>query len=177
MREYYPLLCVGAVIGVLSTLFIIAFATMKDKKTAIGFERNMKDSEIVKRLLHYAKPYWKSFVLLFFILVLSITYDVVSPLIIGNAEELIKNKFEMNELYKMVALYAGVLVITVICTYSQAMILQRTGQKILSNIREDAFRHIESLSHDQLNHIPVGKLVTRVTNDTNAISQLFTNIL
>ncbi|MBR5355494.1 MAG: ABC transporter ATP-binding protein [Lachnospiraceae bacterium] len=177
MREYYPLLCVGAVIGVLSTLFIIAFATMKDKKTAIGFERNMKDSEIVKRLLHYAKPYWKSFVLLFFILVLSITYDVVSPLIIGNVEELIKNKFEMDELYKMVALYAGVLVITVICTYSQAMILQRTGQKILSNIREDAFRHIESLSHDQLNHIPVGKLVTRVTNDTNAISQLFTNIL
>ena len=177
MREYYPLLCVGAVIGILSTIFIIAFASMKDKKTAIGFERNMKDSEIVKRLLRYAKPYWKSFILLFFILILSITYDVVSPLIIGNVEEIIKNKFEMDELYKMVALYAGVLAITVVCTYSQAMILQRTGQKILSNIREDAFKHIESLSHDQLNHIPVGKLVTRVTNDTNAISQLFTNIL
>ena len=55
--------------------------------------------------------------------------------------------------------------------------LQRTGQRILSALREDLFRHIESLSHAQLNVIPVGKLVTRVTNDTNAISMMFTNIL
>ena len=47
----------------------------------------------------------------------------------------------------------------------------------MSNIREDLFAHIESLSHDQLNKIPVGTLVTRVTNDTNAISITFTNIM
>ena len=44
-------------------------------------------------------------------------------------------------------------------------------------LREDLFTHIESLSHEQLNEIPVGKLVTRVTNDTNAISMMFTNLL
>ena len=43
--------------------------------------------------------------------------------------------------------------------------------------RQDLFTHIESLSHEQLNEIPVGKLVTRVTNDTNAISMMFTNLL
>ena len=177
MREYFPLLIIGAIIGVFTLIFVLAFAFMKDKKTAIGFERNMKDSEITKRLLVYAKPHWKSFLLVLLILVFSVTYDVASPLIIGHIEEIVKNRFEMSELLKMVWLYAGVLVITIVCSYSQAMILQVTGQKILSAIREDAFSHIESLSHDQLNHIPVGKLVTRVTNDTNAISMMFTNII
>lgn len=177
MREYYPLLIVGAIVGVFTLIFVLAFAFMKDKKTAIGFERNMKDSEITKRLLKYARPHLKSFILVLLILLFSITYDVASPLIVGKIEELIKNRFEMNELLHMVMLYAGVLVITIVCTYSQAIILQKTGQKILSSIREDAFSHIEALSHDQLNHIPVGKLVTRVTNDTNAISMMFTNII
>ena len=51
------------------------------------------------------------------------------------------------------------------------------GQKILSGIRTDLFTHIEKLSHNQLNHIPVGKLVTRVANDTHSISMMFTNVL
>ena len=74
-------------------------------------------------------------------------------------------------------MYAGALVVSLICTYLQAMILQKTGQKILSQIRLDVFTHIEQLSHEQLNNIPVGKLVTRLTNDPNAISYMFTNIL
>lgn len=53
----------------------------------------------------------------------------------------------------------------------------KTGQKIISALREDAFKHVESLSHAQLVQIPVGTLVTRVTNDTNAISMMFTNLL
>ena len=177
MREYYPLLIVAAIVGIFAIIFSLAFAFMKDKKTAIGFERNMSDGEIVKRLIAYAKPYWKNFLLVLLILATSVTYDVVSPRILGRVAELIKDDFALTELRKMVIMYAGVLVITIVCTYSQAMILQVTGQKILSAIREDTFTHIESLSHDQLNHIPVGKLVTRVTNDTNAISMMFTNII
>lgn len=177
MHEYYPLLIVAAIVGTFAIIFSLAFAFMKDKKTAIGFDRNMSDGEIVKRLIAYAKPYWKNFLLVLLILAASVTYDVVSPRILGNVAELIKDEFALPELYKMVVLYAGVLVVTIVCTYSQAMILQVTGQKILSAIREDTFTHIESLSHDQLNHIPVGKLVTRVTNDTNAISMMFTNII
>jgi ATP-binding cassette subfamily B protein len=67
--------------------------------------------------------------------------------------------------------------VSVICTYFQAIILQKTGMKILSSLRTDLFRQIESLSHNQLGNIPVGKLVTRVTNDTGAISMLFTHSL
>ena len=62
MREYYPLLVVGAVVGTLSVLFVLAYALMKNKKEAIGFDRNMKDGEIIRRLLRYAKPHKKSFI-------------------------------------------------------------------------------------------------------------------
>jgi len=89
----------------------------------------------------------------------------------------VKDDFELRDLFLRVAVYAGILVVSLICTYLQAMILQKTGQKILSQIRLDVFNKIESLSHEQLNNIPVGKLVTRTTNDPNAISYMFTNIL
>lgn len=177
MREYFPLIAVGAVIGVLSVISILAYASIKDKKNTIGFDRNMPDSEITARLLKYAKPYAGHFVLVLFVMLVSVAYDIVSPLIIGDIEEMIKDDFELSSLYSKVAIYASILVVSLVCTYVQAIILQKTGQKILSNIRLDLFSHIESLSHAQLNSIPVGKLVTRVTNDTNAISLMFTNIL
>lgn len=177
MREYFPLLLVGGIVGTFALVFIIAYATMKDKKTAIGFERHMKDSEIVKRLLRYARPYWKQYLLVLFLMAISIAYDVISPLLIGQIEELVKGKFEMTDLRLYVIVYAGILVISLLSTYFQAILLQKIGQRILTAIREDLFVHIESLSHDQLNHIPVGKLVTRETNDTNAISNMFTNLL
>ncbi len=177
MHEFYPLLIAGAVVGVISLCFIVAYAMMKDKKEAIGFDRNMKDGEIFRRLLRYAKPHWKSFVFVGVIMLVSISYDIISPLLVGHIESLVKDRFELSALYAAVAMYAGVLLVSLLCTYVQAIVLQKIGQKILSAIRMDLFDHIESLSHEQLNQIPVGKLVTRVTNDTNAISMLFTNIL
>lgn len=177
MREYLPLLIVGAVIGVFSTVFIIAYLQVRKQKEAVGFDRNMPDGEIIRRLLVYAKPYWREFLAVLVIMLVSIAYDLVSPWIIGRIEEMIKGDFTLPPLLRAVGVYAGVLVVSMVCTYFQALILQKTGQKILSALRQDLFSHIESLSHAQLNEIPVGKLVTRVTNDTNAISMMFTNIL
>lgn len=177
MHEYYPLLLCGGVIGLFSAIFIFAYATMKDKKEAIGFDRNMKDGELIRRMIVYARPHWKSFALAVVLMLLSIGYDVASPLLVGNIEEMIKGEFALSGLFRLVAVYGGILVVSTLCTYAQRLILQKTGQKIVSAVREDTFMHIESLSHNQLHHIPVGKLVTRVTNDTNAISMVFTNIL
>jgi ATP-binding cassette subfamily B multidrug efflux pump len=176
MMSLNPLLLVGGVIGTVSVLLLIAYACVKDKKTAMGFERSMADGEILRRLFGYAKPYLKQFVVVGFLVLFSISYDIASPLIVGYIEELVVGDFELKSLYVSVAVYAGVLVFSMASTYLQAVILQRVGQRIISDLREDLFTHIESLSHGQLNDIPVGKLVTRVTNDTNAISMMFTNL-
>ena len=177
MREYLPLLIMGGIIGTFTLIFVIAYSLVKNKKEAMGFERNMPDSEIIRRLLAYAKPYWKQFVLTLVVMLISVVYDVLSPLLVGKIVGMVQEDFVLRELFAMVAVYASILVVSLLCTYTQAMLLQKTGQKILSQIRLDVFTHIESLSHDQLNNIPVGTLVTRVSNDPNAISYMFTNIL
>ena len=179
MYEFYPILIVGAIIGVFATAFIIAYATMKDKKEAIGFDRDMKDSVIIRRLLKYAKPYIGWFIFVLVLMIFSISSEIISPMIMGDVIEMLGKGegFTLSDLYVRIAIYGGILILSLVCTYIQSLILQKVGQRIVSNIREDLFRHIESLSHDQLSKIPVGTLVTRVTNDTNAISMTFTNIL
>ncbi len=176
MREFLPIIIVGAIIGAFTVVFLAAYAALRKQKED-DKERQISDSEIIRRLLHYARPYWKEFLLVMVIMVVSVVYDVVSPLLIGRIQGIIKGDFALNYLYRMVAVYAGILVVSLVCTYCQSMILQKIGQKILAALRLDIFTHIESLSHEQLNNIPVGKLVTRVCNDTNAISMMFTNVL
>lgn len=177
MAEYLPILLVAGVMLVFAVAFVIA-AVLMGKEKAAKQERFMKDSDLIKRLLPYAKPYWKAFLLAFVITMVSLTYDLMSPYMIGNIEELVKQAgFTMPELLSRVMVYAGILIVAMVCTYFQSIILQKTGQKILSGLRMSVFSHIEQLSHNQLNQIPTGKLVTRVTNDTNAISMMFTNVL
>jgi len=177
MREFYPLIVLGGVIGIASILFILAYVFMKNKNEAIGFDRKMNDSEIVKRLLRYARPHIGMFAVVLLIMALTIAYDLVSPMLVGQITQMVSDDFALNRLWILVGGYVCLLLLSVLCTYSQAIILQKIGQKILSALRERVFVHIESLSHEQFHHIPVGKLVTRVTNDTNAISMMFTNIL
>ena len=177
MYEYYPLLFVFGVVGLFSIIFTIAYMTIKNDKEAIGFDRNMKDTEIMKRLLRYAKPHIGMFVVVGFLMIFSIAYSVISPRLMAFIIDFLKTEFEMNQLLLYIGAYALILITSLVFQYIQAILLQRIGQKILSALREDVFTHIENLSHAQLNHMPVGKLVTRVTNDTNAISMMFTQIL
>ncbi len=177
MYEYFPLIAVGGFISLVSVAFIVAYALMKNKNQAVGFDRNVKDGEIIRRLSVFAKPHIGSFVVVLVIMALTIAYDIISPIIIGEITGMVAEDFELSRLFMLVALYVGILIVSVVCTYYQAIILQKVGQRILSALRERVFTHIESLSHEQLHKIPVGKLVTRVTNDTNAISMMFTNVL
>lgn len=178
MNEFLPLIIACAVIGLFTLVFVAAYFVLKRHVKHSESERHMSDAYLIRRLLQYAKPYTGQFILVFFVMLLSIAYDVLSPMLLGKVQGLIKvEHFQLSRLYAMVALYAGILIVSMVCTYFQAMILQSVGQKILTQIRLDTFTRIESLSHEQLNQIPVGKLVTRVSNDPNSISFLFTNIL
>ncbi|MDD6159729.1 MAG: ABC transporter ATP-binding protein, partial [Oscillospiraceae bacterium] len=177
MGNYWPLLFAGALVGVFTIIFLIAYLKICRDKSAAGFERTIPDSEIIRRLAKYAKPYTRTFILVLFIMILSISYELSAPIIVGRIERLVVNRFELSTLLYYVLGYAAILIVSLVSTYFQSIILQKTGQKILSGLRTDVFTHIESLSHEQLTQIPVGKLVTRVANDTNAISMMFTNTL
>ncbi|MCQ2412622.1 MAG: ABC transporter ATP-binding protein/permease [Sphaerochaetaceae bacterium] len=178
MREFLPIIIVGAVIGAFTIVFAFAYFALKKRMKDDSKDRHIEDKELIRRMVHYAKPHWKSFLVILVVMIVSIVFDIVSPLIVGEIQGTItSSSFTLTSLRNLVILYASMLVVSMVCTYIQALLLQKIGQKILSAIRMDTFTHIEKLSHAQLSQIPVGKLVTRVSNDPNAISYLFTNIL
>ena len=173
-----PLIYVGIILAVFTVIFLIAFLLIKDKKEAFGFDRNMKDSEITKRLLAYAKNHAGAFIIVFVIMAFTIASDIVLPLITASIIKTLQTEggFRYVTVLTYVLIYISLLILSLISAYVQSIILQKTGQRIISKLRLDLFKHIESLSANQLNHIPVGKLVTRVANDTNAVSMMFTNL-
>ena len=81
MYEWYPILIILAVISMFTTVFILAYALMKDKKEAIGYDRNMKDREIIKRLAPYLLRRKKLFILALALVLLSTVYSICAPAI------------------------------------------------------------------------------------------------
>ena len=162
MHAYYPLLLTGGIIGFISLILIVAYASIKDKKQSMGFDRHMKDGEIVRRLLAYARPYRGQFLFVGCIMLFGIAYDILSPTIIGRITDLIKDDFELKELYRLVATYAGILIVSMVCTYVQAIVLQKVGQKIISGMREDLFTHIELVNLVKNLFVIVGVLAAMI---------------
>ena len=124
MAEYLPIIIIGAVIGGFTLAFVIAYLTIRNNRTMVTFDRNMPDWEIAKRLLQYAKPYWKDFIGVFIIMLLSIGHNILSPLLVGRIEEIVKGRFALSQLFTLVAFYGGILVVSLVCTYLQAILLQ-----------------------------------------------------
>ena len=106
MAEYLPLLIVGAVIGLFTLIFLVAYRILKKKTQAQTSERHMTDREIIARLARYATPYKKDFLLVFVIMLISIAYDVVSPLLVAQIQGTIKGRFalQLMELGSLVTL-------------------------------------------------------------------------
>ena len=141
-------------------------------------QRMMKDKEVFSRALQYIKPHWTRFFLAFFLLLLNVALEIILPILISQAtEELKLTEINIVAIFLLAGTYLILSIINICFSYVLSILLQKTGQQIVVQLREDVFTHIESLSLAQFNEIPVGKLVTRVTNDTVAVSDLFSNLI
>lgn len=139
----------------------------------------------MKRLMTYLKPHkWvmaTATILVLFIIAVSL----YRPVIIGNAIDNYINvsadkysiSYRFHGLLKAAALYLLMLVLEFVLNFLDTWMLQKMGQQIIYRMREEAFAHIHSLSLSFFNTTPVGKLVTRVSNDTEAVNELFSSIL
>lgn len=86
-------------------------------------------------------------------------------------------KYDFSGILKAAALYLLVLLLGFVLNVADTWMLQKMGQDIIFKMREEVFEHIHSLSLNFFNTTPVGKLVTRVSNDTEAVNDLFSTIL
>lgn len=129
------------------------------------------------RLIAYMKPYahWVIFALL---LVLGLTaFDLYRPMLVGDAIDTFGANGDYDVIIATAIKYAVVLALSFAFNVAQTWILQKTGQNIILQMRKDLYRHIQSLGSRYFDITPVGKLVTRVTNDVEALNEMYSGIL
>ncbi len=148
---------------------------MNSSKNINKKEMNKKSSTM--RLVAYMKPYahWVIFALL---LVLGLTaFDLYRPMLVGDAIDTFGANGDYDVIIATAIKYAVVLALSFVFNIAQTWILQKTGQNIILQMRKDLYRHIQSLGSRYFDITPVGKLVTRVTNDVEALNEMYSGIL
>ena len=148
---------------------------MNSSKNISKKEMNKKSSTM--RLIAYMKPYahWVIFALL---LVLGLTaFDLYRPMLVGDAIDTFGANGDYDVIIATAIKYAVVLALSFAFNIAQTWILQKTGQNIILQMRKDLYRHIQSLGSRYFDITPVGKLVTRVTNDVEALNEMYSGIL
>lgn len=149
---------------------------IKGHEDALRSEKRGTGSSAV-RLITYMKPYahWVIFALF---LVLCLTgFDLYRPMLVGDAIDTFGADGDYDIIIDTAIKYAVVLALSVIFNIAQTWILQKAGQNIILEIRKDLYRHIQSLGSRYFDITPVGKLVTRITNDVEALNEMYSGIL
>lgn len=136
-----------------------------------------KDITILKRLLSYAKPYTGALLLALLMMVLSVLFALAEPFIIGVAIDEVAGDTDFENLAFLLGVFLFAIAASGVFNYLQAIILQKTGQSIIYNMREEIFTHLQYQDIEYFNKIPTGKLVTRVANDTNTLNEMYTSVL
>ena len=133
---------------------------------------------IIRRTLKYISSEKGGFILSLLLLALNVALDSISPLFTSRiTDELVRDNINIRLILNLVLLSFALTCINQAFLYLNARTLQNCGQRIIYRLRKEIFEHIENMSLNQFNEMPVGSLVTRVTSYTASMSDLFTGVL
>ena len=134
------------------------------------------DAKIIRRIGPYVRPFSRYLLAgMFFMLAVSVT-GLVSPQLMRKAIDVyIKTEKDLSGLTRISLAYLLVYILNWLCTYWQTYFISWAGQNIIYSIRQDLFEHLQTLSFNFFDSIEVGRLMSRVTNDVNALSELVTS--
>ncbi len=171
---------------------------LKDKdETQVQYKGNA-----FLRLMGYLKPYIRTVLLCFVLVAILTALDIYRPMLIGDAidkyilsmdastaadTELTAQELasaaaltpdeRWQGILKTGVLYVGVMIVAFFCNRRQYLLIQEMGQSIVYTLRTELMEHVQSLSMRFFDTTPVGRIVTRITNDTEAINDLYSNII
>ena len=150
----------------------------------------------VRRLLRYGKPYFWWFVLVLAMCMAIVLLELYQPKLLGLATDEFVNKYQaasaegfslaqlkqlrgedLQGVLQLGLKYFITVVLIMVLSYVQVSILATVGQKIIYNLRTDIFRHLTTLDMAFFNDNPIGRLVTRVTNDCETVNEMFTSVI
>ncbi len=146
--------------------------------TSINKEEIAK-KKVVRRLIGYLAPFWQKLVIAFLLLVLATTLDVLGPIIVKKFIDnyLTPEYFPKNELVILALTYFGLIISAPVLHFFQYLHFNKIAQLVIQNIRVDLFQKVQHLALKFFDRTPVGSLVSRITNDTEAIKELYVNVL
>ena len=150
---------------------------MNEELEKLKGDKKLPLSVILKRTFKYIKPEMKSFIASLILIGLNAFLDIISPLFTKNiTDELVKDNINIRFIVNLAILSFLVVIVNQVFLYLESRILQKCGQRIIYRLRNEIFEHIENMSLNQFNEMPVGSLVTRVTSYTASMSDLFTGV-
>ncbi len=151
---------------------------MNDELEKLKGDVKLPLSVIVKRTLKYIKPEMKSFILSLLLLILNVVLDSISPIFTSKiTDALVVENINIKYILILVITSFLITILNQLFLYIESNVLQNCGQRIIFRLRQEIFEHIENMSLNQFNDMPVGSLVTRVTTYTANMSDLFTGVL
>ena len=154
-----------------------------NKELMLKGDKKIPFRVIIKRILKYLAPKKLSFILALILLLINVFLDVLAPLILERIVNILANDTtlvlsdSLNKIISLSVIYFVVGLVNQIILYFESMILQHAGQDVIYQIRMEVFTHIENMSQNQFDEMPVGSLVTRVASYTASMSDLFSNVL
>ena len=169
----------------------------REVKAMSEFVRGLKDKETndlsykgnaFLRLMGYLKPYIKTVLICFVLVSILTALDLYKPMLIGDAidqyiltiedaENALTPDERWSGILRTAVFYIGVMLVAFVCNRMQYLMIQEMGQKIVYTLRMELMAHVQSLSMRFFGTTPVGRIVTRITNDTEAINDLYANII
>jgi ATP-binding cassette subfamily B protein len=132
------------------------------------------DGRLMRRLGVFVQPYWRLISLAFVLLIFAALFELAPPYLVRQAIDGPIAAHNPGGLLPIVALYIGALLAAFACRYGQTYIMQAIGQQVMVDIRMRIFSHIQRMSLSFFDSNPVGRLITRLTNDVDALNEFLT---
>lgn len=151
---------------------------MQDEVEKLKGNVHIPTKVMLKRINNYLKPEIARFVGAMLLIVVNVVLDIILPLFISRITNNLKSDgINLQFIIGMAIAYLAIGVCNQGFLVWESMLLQEAGQNIIYRLRNEVFEHIEKLSQNQFDEMPVGSLVTRVASYTASMSDLFTNVL
>jgi len=150
----------------------------KTKRNTFNVDEDLEEQlsiQDLKRVLNYVKPYRKSVMLALVVILIANIAGLISPLLIQQAIDYAIPNADTTHLLMLGGIFAASVIISGLCASYRIRNIAKIGQNVLRDIRLDLFSHLQKLSFDFFDSRPHGKILIRVVNYINTLSDLFSN--
>lgn len=137
-------------------------------------EGKIYDRKLFWRLLQYGKVYWHLILISVLLIIVGMSLEILGPYLTKIAIDDYIIPGNMPGLYYIIGIYLLVLLGNFIFKYAQIMLMQYIGQKVMLDLRQQIFNHLQKLHLQFFDKNPIGRLMTRVTSDVESLNQVFT---